>query len=127
MMYSNFIFRSWSSQILLSALTSSIILFSAATGNAGYAALVDRSVSTQENVLVKGRITDQVGNAISGALIKIKNTSNVSKSDVAGVFELNDVPLKSVIIISHPKFSGEEFKISKPKPYYRIVLKRKTN
>ena len=81
------------------------------------------SVTSQENVTIKGRVTDEQGNAISNALIKIKNTSKASKSDVAGVFEFNDVPLKSVILISHTKFSREELKISKPKPYYRIVLK----
>ena len=78
-----------------------------------------------ENVIVKGRVTDQEGNAIANAVLKIKNTSKTSKTDVAGVFELNDVPLKSVILVSHARFSGEEFKISKPKPYYRIVLKSK--
>ena len=69
-----------------------------------------------ELVVVKGRITDVEGNAISGALIRIKDTSKTSKSDVAGVFEISDVPLKRVIVVSHPKFSGQELKISKPKP-----------
>lgn len=88
---------------------------------------VERTIFSEDVISIKGRITDEAGDAISGALIKLKNSSKVAKTDVAGVFELTDVPLKSVIIISHPKFSGEEFKISKPKPYYRIVLKRKSD
>ena len=111
--------------LLIIPVAGIMFLVIAATNKVSSEILYERSVLSEEVVSIKGRITDESGNAISGASVKIKNTSKVSKTDVAGVFELTDVPLKSVITVSHPKFSGEELKITKPKPYYRIVLKRK--
>ena len=111
--------------LLIIPVAGIMFLFIAATNKVSSDIVYDKSAVSEEVVSIKGRVTDEAGNAISGASIKIKNISKVSKTDVAGVFELTDVPLKSVITVSHPKFSGEELKITKPKPYYRIVLKRK--
>ncbi|MCF2446901.1 M56 family metallopeptidase [Dyadobacter sp. CY345] len=126
MMYKNRT-SSWSGAryLFVIPIAGMMLLLTAAKEKTIPASPVEMTVLSEDVISVKGRITDQAGNAISGASIKIKNSSKVSKSDVAGVFELTDVPLKSIIIVSHPRFSGEEFKISKPKPYYRIVLKSK--
>lgn len=84
-----------------------------------------QTTASEEDIVITGRVTDEAGNAISGVTVKIRNSTRVSRTDVAGVFELDGVPLKSVVLIDHPKYITRQIKMNKPKPYYRIVLKRK--
>ncbi len=57
---------------------------------------------------VHGKITDDKGNALSGATIEIKGTVTKTSTDSKGVFVLNDVEPQAVLVISYVGYEATE-------------------
>lgn len=88
-----------------------------------------RSSNTQtrkseiQDVLVKGKITDEKGETIIGATIGIKNGKNVAVSDVNGNFSVK-VPENAVLVISYIGYQTEEVAVG-GRTEITVVLKEK--
>jgi len=83
------------------------------------------TVVKEEEITIKGRVTDEKGNPVSGAKLITKDKHLSTKTDAAGVFELDKVPVKSILYVSGTGFLNQEFKVNKSNKYYRIELKSK--
>ena len=57
---------------------------------------------------VSGTVSDKTGEALIGATVLIKGTSNGTVTDENGFFELNDVPTNSVLILSYTGYTNKE-------------------
>lgn len=61
---------------------------------------LDRIIDRFANIDVRGRISDEQGNPLSGSTVSIKGTNRISKTNNTGQFTWNDVPSNAVLIIS---------------------------
>ncbi|MCS3732305.1 SusC/RagA family TonB-linked outer membrane protein [Mucilaginibacter dorajii] len=70
--------------------------------------LVDRIVAFD----IRGRVMDSEGNPLSGATVRVKNTSQVATTDVKGDFYLKGVTKDDILVISFVGFSQKEVKVT---------------
>ena len=64
-----------------------------------------------QNIVVQGKIFDENGEPLPAATVVVKGTSKIAIADLNGRFELQDVPLNSVLEVT---FLGCEIKEVKP-------------
>ena len=69
------------------------------------------SVAMSQNVLVKGRVTDNAGQGIANATVTVKGTNTGVSSNEAGNFEIL-APSNATIIVSSVGFTPREIKVS---------------
>jgi TonB-linked SusC/RagA family outer membrane protein len=63
--------------------------------------------------VVRGVITDQEGEPLPGAIIKVKNdTKKTTVADVNGEFELTDVPGNAILVVAFLGFKNTEYNIN---------------
>lgn len=72
----------------------------------------DPSVAALPDVTVRGRVTDDKGNPVVGASVKVKGRNTGTSTDADGVFTLK-VPEGSVLIISSIGFSTKDVTATK--------------
>lgn len=103
---------------------------SLATGNAwantdqlDHASAVTATMQ-QQNVAIKGTVTDRLGEALIGVSIKVKNTTNGTVTNVDGEFQLN-APQGAILEISYIGYVTKEIMVA-PGTSYRIVLQEDT-
>ena len=77
--------------------------------------------SISQNLAVKGSVVDKNGEAIIGANILVKGTTNGSITDFDGNFSLK-AKVGNTLVVSYVGYSTQEVKISK-QTGNRIVLK----
>jgi TonB-linked SusC/RagA family outer membrane protein len=70
---------------------------------------------------ISGRVTDQKGQPLSGATIRIKGASGGAMADTDGRFTLKNVSESAVIIVSYTGFVTKEVKVNESSPLI-IVL-----
>lgn len=96
-----------------------------------YAVGTDGSVSTSGNALsvvqqqgrtVTGTVTDDRGEAVIGANVKVKGTSNGSITNVEGRFVLDNVPEGATLVISFVGYKEQVIKTGRQK-HLNITLK----
>ena len=68
------------------------------------------SLMAQNSIHVKGVVKDPVGEAIIGASVVVKGTTNGSITDLDGHFNLSDVPSGAVITVSYIGYVSQEKK-----------------
>ncbi|WEK21341.1 MAG: SusC/RagA family TonB-linked outer membrane protein [Candidatus Pedobacter colombiensis] len=83
--------------------------------------IMDRSV----NIDVRGRVYDDQGMPLSGAVVRIKGANNAVGTDASGSFHLINVPEGAILVISFVGYGTEEVKVTKN--VGMIVLKISTN
>ena len=82
------------------------LLFSAVAPS--YAAGTTETSSKTFDKIVKGRITDATGAALSGASITVKGSSTSSLSDASGNYSISVPDDKSVLVISFVGYADQE-------------------
>ena len=70
--------------VVLTSFTVSLLAMSCPVG--AVPAGVGLSEATQQQGVVKGKVTDSYGEPIIGATIKVKNSSNATVTDIDGNF-----------------------------------------
>lgn len=82
--------------VVLTSFTVSLLAMSCPVG--AVPAGVGLSEATQQQGVVKGKVTDSYGEPIIGATIKVKNSSNATVTDIDGNFTLNNVSRGTLLI-----------------------------
>lgn len=75
---------------------------------------IAKSLTTENPIIqqaVKGRVVDQAGKPLSNASIKIKGETKGTYSDENGEFELGDVQLNDILLISYIGHQPREFAV----------------
>ena len=72
--------------------------------------LMTVSLIAQNSIHVKGVVKDPLGEAIIGASVVVKGTTNGSITDLNGHFNLSDVPSGAVITVSYIGYISQEKK-----------------
>jgi len=74
------------------------------------------------NIDIKGKVLDNSGKEIIGAIIMVKGSSRGSVTDMNGKFRLL-VALNEKLVISYPGYAEKEMEVNNKKEYYTIQLK----
>ena len=74
-----------------------------------------------KNIEVRGRVVDEAGKGISGAVIQIKDTQRKVLSNAEGYFSIAVVNSNAVLIISHLGYHPQEFRADKVPALIRMV------
>jgi len=75
--------------------------------------LIDRIAGALTNIDVRGRVTDESGNALPGAVIKVKGTNRSTSANDKGEFFLGNVDEKAVLIIAYVGYETREVAAAK--------------
>ncbi len=75
---------------------------------------------------IKGKVTNEQGEAIAGATVTVKGTSRAVSTNENGEFMLFSVDDKAILLISSVSFEGAEIKVNRQQ-YITIKLKTKSN
>lgn len=76
---------------------------------------------------LRGRVTNDKGENLVGASVRVKNTKIAAGTNELGVFELSNVPDNAVIVVTHMAYEKQEITVSKSSGTLQIVLKPATN
>lgn len=82
---------------------------------------VQQSDGVMQTVRVNGKVVDESGEAVIGANILVKGTTNGAITDVNGDFSL-EAPMNATLSVSYIGYLTQEVKVSGSKPL-RIVIK----
>lgn len=74
---------------------------------------IDNIIDVFTNIDVHGRVVDENGNGLSGAVIRLKDGNKKAVSDANGYFNLNAVDENAVLTISYLGFQVQEVKVRK--------------
>ena len=74
---------------------------------------------------VTGTVTDAAGEAVIGASVVVKGTTNGIITDMDGKFELGNVPTNGILTISYVGYLTQEISVT-GKTFFKIVLKEDT-
>jgi TonB-linked SusC/RagA family outer membrane protein len=66
-----------------------------------------------KQVNVSGKVTTQQGEVLAGASVEMKNGKKSTLTDAKGIFELNNVPIGAMLVISYTGYSKKEIEVSK--------------
>ncbi|WP_164109927.1 MULTISPECIES: TonB-dependent receptor [Sphingobacterium] len=58
---------------------------------------------------IKGKVVDQSGKAVSGASVIVKTTKNGTSTNENGEFELQEVNIGDILLITHMGYKGKEW------------------
>ena len=65
--------------------------------------------AVQQSAVVKGQVTDNNGEPIIGATVKVKEVAAVGVvTDFDGNFELNDVPAQGTLVVTYIGYATKE-------------------
>ncbi len=78
--------------------------------------------STGNKKAVAGEVYDEKGNSLVGAYVSVKNTKNITTTDIDGKFSLNNVPDNSTLSVSYIGYITRDIKATKSN-LDRIILK----
>ena len=73
--------------------------------------LTFNNIYAQSTVVVKGIITHQNGDPITGASVVVKSTGKGTMTLADGSFQL-EAPINSTLVITHTGFVGQELKLT---------------
>ncbi|TDQ77917.1 SusC/RagA family TonB-linked outer membrane protein [Sphingobacterium yanglingense] len=76
---------------------------------------------------LRGRVTNDKGENLVGASVRVKNTKIATGTNELGAFELNNVPEDAIIVVTHMAYEKQEITVSKSSATLQIVLKPATN
>jgi TonB-linked SusC/RagA family outer membrane protein len=79
----------------------------------GRAATLKFPVMVIRNIEVQGRLVDQNGNGIAGAVIRVKDSKHTVLSNAQGYFSLRNVEMNAVLIITHLGYKHIEIRAKK--------------
>jgi TonB-linked SusC/RagA family outer membrane protein len=79
----------------------------------GRAATVKSPSMLIKNIEVQGRLVDQNGNGIAGAIIRVQDTQHTVLSNAQGYFSLNNVEVNAILIITHLGYKHMEIRAQK--------------
>lgn len=65
-----------------------------------------------QNKTVSGIVVDKAGEAVIGASVLVKGTSNGTITDFDGKFTLSNVPEKGIITITYIGYEGQDISIA---------------
>jgi TonB-linked SusC/RagA family outer membrane protein len=99
-------------------LWTGVLLFFFMAGTAG----ANPAVVQQQTKSITGKISDSNGEAIIGASVVVKGTTNGTVTNPDGIFTLSNVPEGATIAISYIGFSNYEFNVGSQTDY-NITLK----
>jgi TonB-linked SusC/RagA family outer membrane protein len=85
-------------------------LLTCGAGPRVYASVVKPPAAFMNNIDTRGRVVDESGKGIAGALIQVKDTKRTVLSNAEGYFSLRGVEENAVLIISHLGFRPLEIR-----------------
>ncbi|PWG81517.1 TonB-dependent receptor [Pararcticibacter amylolyticus] len=74
------------------------------------------------DIPVKGKVTDEKGEPLPGASVRVKGTSSGATTDANGVFRLAGVPESSILVITYTGFIQQEIPL-KGREDLTVILK----
>lgn len=91
--------------------------------------VVSKKEETQEGLIaavqvpdIKGKVTDEKGEALAGATVQIKGTSRGAVTDANGNFSLKNVPTGAILVINYIGYVDQEVSIN-GRSEFSITLK----
>ena len=78
-----------------------------------------------QNKTVSGIVVDKAGEAVIGASVLVKGTSNGTITDFDGKFTLSNVPEKGIITITYIGYEGQDISIA-GKNTLKVILAEDT-
>lgn len=101
-----------------------------ATGGMAYAntenerpeGLSEITIGQQQQKTISGTVADANGEPIIGASIVLKGTANGTVTDIDGKFEIQGIPVNSIVQVSYMGFRNQEFTVGN-QAVYTIVLR----
>lgn len=86
----------------------------------------NKTLSTQQKArTINGIITDEKGEAIIGANVSVKGTTNGTITDVDGNFSLANISDNDIIVISYIGYTPQEIRVGK-QTSLKVILKEDT-
>lgn len=85
-----------------------------------------QQVSQQTKGVVKGVVTDQSGETIIGANVKIVGSTNGTISDAEGNFELSNVAVGATLQVSFIGYTSISVKVQPHQSFYTLVMKEES-
>lgn len=86
----------------------------------------NKTLSTQQKArTINGIITDEKGEAIIGANVSVKGTTNGTITDVDGNFSLANISDNNIIVISYIGYTPQEIRVGK-QTSLKVILKEDT-
>lgn len=116
----NHIWKTSSKRALLFVMMTSALLPRIA--EEAFAAKVGAVEVTMQTWTVKGTVVDASGEAVIGASISVRGTTNGTITDIDGNFLLSNVPDGSVLLVSYIGYKTQEITVRGGTPI-RVVLK----
>ena len=81
-----------------------------------YADTIQRRLLT-----VTGRVTDEKGEGLAGASVEMKDGKKSTITDAKGVFELKNVPVRAVLVISYTGYQKREVMVNEDAPIMVVL------
>lgn len=80
------------------------------------------SISFAEQKKIKGKVTNEKGESLSGANVQVKGTINVVNTDFDGNFAIETSDSNTILIVSFTGYRTKEIAISDPTAFMNIQL-----
>lgn len=74
---------------------------------------VGQQPSTQASHTVRGTVTDDQGEPLAGAIVRVKNGSKLANVDADGRFTLSDIPANAVLVVTYVGFQPQEIPVNR--------------
>lgn len=84
--------------------------------------IVRNKGSVSQRLDITGIVSDENGNALHGALVKIKSTKQFAITPESGIFMIKDVPLQSVLSVSFIGYETQEKIITRKQVNIKMVV-----
>ncbi|MBQ8968469.1 MAG: SusC/RagA family TonB-linked outer membrane protein [Bacteroidaceae bacterium] len=69
--------------------------------------------SAQSTHVVKGTVTDDMGEPLTGAIVRVKNGSKAASVDMDGNFTLSGIPANAVLVVTYVGFLPQEVAVNR--------------
>lgn len=85
------------------------------------------NIGTEENITVKGNVTDENNTPVADAIVIVAGTTRGTTTDANGWFELKDVSETAQLAISHVSYEAHMIALNKTSTELMITLKKAVN
>lgn len=83
--------------------------------------------AAEQNIRVKGNITDESKEPVADAVVIIAGTTRGTTTDRNGWFELDNVPVNAKLVVTHVAYQTFELTVASTQPELFLVMKKTVN